>query len=54
MSTVIDVGLLVKRREDAEKMAAHAKELIEETVPQDMKPFIELDFREADMNSLLT
>lgn len=53
MSTVIDVGLLVKRREDAEKMAARAKELIEEMVPQDMKPFIELDFREADMNSLL-
>lgn len=53
MSTVIDVGLLVKRREYAEKMAAHAKELIEETVPQDMKPFIELDFHKADMNSLL-
>jgi hypothetical protein len=53
MSTVIDVGLLVKRREDAEKMAARAKELIEGTVPQEMKPFIELDFREADMNSLL-
>ena len=53
MSTVIDVGLLVKRREDAEKMDAHAKELIEETVPQDMKPFIELDFHKADMNSLL-
>lgn len=53
MSTVIDVGLLVKRREDAEKMAARAKELIEGTAPQEMKPFIELDFREADMNSLL-
>ena len=38
MSAIISVGLLVKRREEAEKMAARAKELIEETVPQDMKP----------------
>lgn len=53
MSAIISVGLLVKRREDAEKMAARAKELIEETVPQDMKPFIELNFCEADMESPL-
>ena len=51
MSAVISVGLLVKRREDAEKMAARAKELIEETVPQDMKPYIELNFCEANPES---
>ena len=38
MSAIISVGLLVGRREEAEKMAARAKELIEETVPQEMKP----------------
>ena len=48
MSAIISVGLLVKRREDAEKMAARAKELIEETVPQEMKPYIELEFLEAN------
>ncbi len=53
MSAIISVGLLVKHREDAEKMAARAKELIEETVPQDMKPFIELDFLDADMGNPL-
>lgn len=36
MSAIISVGLLVKRREDAEKMAARAKESIEDTVPQGM------------------
>ena len=51
MSAIISVGLLVKRREDAEKMAARDKELIEETVSQEMKPFIELDFLEADPES---
>ena len=53
MSAIISVGLLVKRREEAEKMAARAKELIEETVPQEMKPFIELEFLEADPKSPL-
>jgi hypothetical protein len=53
MSAIISVGLLVKRREDAEKMAARAKELIEETVPQEMKPYIELEFLEANMENPL-
>lgn len=53
MSAIISVGLLVGRREEAEKMAARAKELIEETVPQEMKPFIELEFLEANMESPL-
>ena len=35
MSAIISVGLLVKRREDAEKISARAKELIEEMVPEE-------------------
>ncbi|MBP5326616.1 MAG: hypothetical protein J6Y98_01720 [Bacteroidales bacterium] len=53
MSAIISVGLLVKRCEDAEKMAARAKELIEKTVPEEMKPYIELDFLEANMENPL-
>ena len=50
MSNIISMGLLTKRREDAEKMETRAKELLKELDPDSVLR-IEIDFDEADMDS---